>query len=420
MNQAGLASCLLLVLSGVCLAVEGTAQTIPPPLPRPVIPSTRPRTAAPVPPDGQAAPTWPTLPVRTQPIKAMKLLAVDTGWTLAGNRLSMTHDNGKRWIDITPPALKSSNQYTGPYVADVGFVDPAVGHLLAFSPPVDEDDEQTGADHVGHYDLLSTTDGGASWTSHALPRIDDSLRLTGTAHMSFINDREGVISMDLCGDTAMARDTELYITSDGGAKWKRIETPLNENIYGVLYTNSRLLWVVGAPSPFDIVSESTLIFSRDAGATFNKVVLPGPPEMESRYSSTYSLPSFTDAKSGYERVQYGAMIGSQEIAVEYKTVDGGISWKASAKLADLPDDFEKPMTVVGGQWTEVYQTGKGAQPKAIRPEAGAKLAYPSTKEAQERRCVASFLSLQTGWSLCGGTLASTTDGGETWSFVLGG
>ena len=40
-------------------------------------------------------------------VRQMALLSANTGWTQVDDRLFYTLDNGKRWVDITPPAFLS-------------------------------------------------------------------------------------------------------------------------------------------------------------------------------------------------------------------------------------------------------------------------------------------------------------------------
>jgi Rv2525c-like, glycoside hydrolase-like domain len=173
-------------------------------------------------------------------LRAMRLVAPNAGWVLAGNHLLWTSSAGFQWTDITPPAPSSRPIY-GAF-----FLNTSQGWVLR-------------AGTSTTLELARTSDGGAHWSIGAFPLRAGAARFGGRADLDFIDAAHG---------WAMLRQTSssnfslgmLFATGDGGATWTPLPPPpLGDPVH---FTSKTDGWIAGGPAG------NRLYVTRDGGMTW--------------------------------------------------------------------------------------------------------------------------------------------------------
>jgi photosystem II stability/assembly factor-like uncharacterized protein len=130
-------------------------------------------------------------------VTSMKLIAPNVGWASsgphsAGTKLFWTTDGGNHWKEITPNSLSISKgseferdvPYTPSvpeFMADVFFLDTRRGWELSFATPKKGWMGSNGT-------WLSTTDGGATWTTLTLGRLEKmTTRFQSRTHRELVS-----------------------------------------------------------------------------------------------------------------------------------------------------------------------------------------------------------------------------------------
>jgi hypothetical protein len=237
----------------VLLAVLACS-TISPALPTlatfPPVPAAT-ETATPVPAaTDTSAPTNPPLPVAASPsIHILDMLDINNGWALTDTGVVRTVDSGATWYDVTPAGLNGAP--VAPF-----FQDAATAWLAAM-----------GADPTSGT-LYHTTDGGATWTSVAVPFGGGSLKFVDSMH-----------GWELVGLSAgMSHEAvAIYQTSDGGNTWSKVFTddpgtpgssdslPLVGDKNGITPLDAKRAWVTGAQPSDNFIY---IYASEDGGTTW--------------------------------------------------------------------------------------------------------------------------------------------------------
>lgn len=151
----------------------------------------------------------------------------------------------------------------------------------------------------------------------------------------FINSETGWILLE--SSVALNQQTQktLYTTRDGGKTWAKISdigTVINHTATGMVFKNSNQGWIASCLGQGCI----PLFKMDDGGNTWYRKALEVPEEYRTGYNiSAYSLIfNNADNLNGTLQVEFQDDCNTKApIIVNYKTDDGGFSWK-SEELSD--------------------------------------------------------------------------------------
>ncbi len=173
--------------------------------------------------------------------------------------LQRTLDGGATWSTVASPC--STAKTVGAYRLDSAhFITSTTGWLLCIVP--------FGARSAA---LFQTRDAGRHWVmvrqdpARSLP-IPSADQQVVTSHLFFLNDRDGWVSLDTRG---------LFSTHNGGHSWRRIS--VLPTLQGLDFLDARRgIGVETSPSN-DVSDASTLLTTRDGGATWSAIYPPPIP-----------------------------------------------------------------------------------------------------------------------------------------------
>lgn len=207
----------------------------------------------------------------------------------SGGTFLATNDGGKTW---TKQIISTSDS-----IEQIHFKDENTGFLLC-----QRNQFNRGANGSSY--LMKTTDGGATWRQ-------DSFGADGG--------RERIARIFSGADDllmAIGESGTFLVSENGGTMWKRIVPPTRFLLLDGAFTDDFHATVVGAGS--------SLFFSEDAGASWNKAFVSG--DAKARLNRVF----FVNKNSGWT-------VGNRGII--YQTVNGGKSWRAqtSGVALDLTD-----------------------------------------------------------------------------------
>ena len=362
--------------------------------------------------------------------QSMKLLAPGVGWSRAGsNRLLWTSDDGHHWKDITPPSSNSD------LISTVFFLNPQHGWvLLKYGEP----DVPGGL----RFDLATTDDGGANWSSSPLPlpQFSSPPLFNGAASIAFSDAEHGLLGLGT-GVGAITRGHGfLMATGDGGKSWKGASGGF---VGPMALITPQFGWVVSGQA------SNELYVTRDGARSWQRVVLPSPikstliekyQEKDQRFRqsfdaglppkvaawhesqeeapdytySTYSLPVFNDPKHGSLCVTY------PDLVALFRTSDGGLTWKADRALTGLPQHgygMVAKSAVADSTWITASVPRSGT-PALVKLAPGVTSSWTLPDLSRLDLSGMSFADANHGWVLTGeGRLLSTTDGGASWNYI---
>jgi photosystem II stability/assembly factor-like uncharacterized protein len=328
------------------------------------------------------------------PVVQFKLMADSTGWVSTGNRLLWTTDNGEHWKDISPSGT------AGDRYADVFFLDARTGWVLI--PPSDDS-------AATNFSVAITADGGATWTSTALPewKYDPEhgeRGLSNTGTIAFADSMHGWASLDIEGSTLMASSTLLQ-TTDGGHSWNWSKGAPDGRIESIVAVSNSEAWLV-----CDSEGQSELLASRDGGRSFQQTQLPPPPELSAANGPTIETPRFSSDGSGSVAVTYAGGMGAKSAEALFVTRNGGRTWSVGSVVTGLPEisvGSARPSTVTDSVW--VHLRAPGGIPSSLIQSPVAGGAIDGSQLGREY-CKLSFVTADAGWADCSAGLYSTTDG----------
>jgi photosystem II stability/assembly factor-like uncharacterized protein len=106
-----------------------------------------------------------------------------------------------------------------------------------------------GTGGASHARILSTTDGGNSWSTHEVPGITQGTPTSGVVSVDFRDRFHGILGG---GDVAASTESQNNVarSADGGATWTlATSTPFPGAVYGLSYVPGRLRLTVVATGP---------------------------------------------------------------------------------------------------------------------------------------------------------------------------
>jgi len=180
------------------------------------------------------------------------LLSIGKG---AASRIFKTTDAGAHW------QTQFTNEDPGAFYDAMTFWDARRG--LAISDSVN-----------GSFVILTTRDGGATWTRVPAGGLPPALPNEGAFAGSGTNIAVAAGGHAWIGTGAAARSRVLR-TADGGATWAIAETPLNASesagIFSVAFRNPREGMTVGGDYRQERSAENVAAFSSDGGVTWKAI-----------------------------------------------------------------------------------------------------------------------------------------------------
>ncbi|MEP6707794.1 MAG: YCF48-related protein [Pyrinomonadaceae bacterium] len=230
--------------------------------------------------------------------------------------------------------------------------------------------------------LSYTGDGGHSWaeqpvsTSHPINDVYFSGKDTGF----------------------LLSGNEILGTNDGGRTWKTRRRLLpsefdgaEPELYSVRFVGSKQGWVVGSASRQDVVVDSIVLFTKDAGISWQRQVVPTREELIHL--------DFVNDKHGW-------IVGASGTILH--TANGGESWirqNSDVKTTLYHSDFrdEKLGWAVGEKGT------------ILRTINGGNNWEPVESNVRTTLLSVQFVSEDQGWVVGrGGVILRSEDGGRTW------
>ncbi len=352
-------------------------------------------TASPVPAaTDTSTPTNLPLPVAASPsIHVLDMLDINNGWALTDTGAVRTIDGGDTWYDVTPAGLNGAP--VAPF-----FQDAATAWLAAM-----------GADPTSGT-LYHTTDGGATWTSVAVPFGGGSLKFVDSMH-----------GWELVGLSAgMSHEAvAIYQTSDGGNTWSIVFTddpgtpgssdslPLVGDKNGITALDAKRAWVTGAQPSDNFIY---IYASRDGGITWAHQDLSLPAGYSGAMTGP-SLPLFFGANEAVLPVQLFANNNGADFYVSH---DGGQTWSATTPVAQ------------GGYLAVAspvdFFVWDGSAPLTVSHDAGATWSTITPNvNIKDNMDFMQFINATTGWALTADAnghcmLYKTSDGGATWKILI--
>jgi photosystem II stability/assembly factor-like uncharacterized protein len=228
------------------------------------------------------APAWEALPLGTSAdFRGIWFADANTGWItggsyqITGGLVGHTVDGGKTWRFVSNltsregmsvPAIHMFDAARGVAATGSGAIlsttdggetwTPATrrGHVNSLSSLFFLDERRGWA--AGHGDVLLTEDAGETWTPLTPEGVDTSYRSPVRA-MQFLDERRGWVA---------GNDASLMRTANGGVTWEAVATPLaageHPNFWDMFFVDEQTAWVVG--------EEGTIFATRDEGSTWTR------------------------------------------------------------------------------------------------------------------------------------------------------
>jgi photosystem II stability/assembly factor-like uncharacterized protein len=271
-------------------------------------------------------------------LRAVYFVDSMTGWTAGdAGALHRTTDGGKTWKPMLAGVPATITQ--------IQFIDWNTGWLLGEQTRKDDELVETV--------VLSTTNGGRSWTKKALPNIQS---------IWFTDTQKG---------WAVGKNATILQTFDGGNEWKPyadaeklIGLPVESSNYNfgfreVFFLDAQNGWLIGNFYGRAVTNIGGLFATNDGGATWKRI----PFTVQTQYSSGRFTPGtlqavrFTDVNTGSLTGEMND--GEGRFFFVLNTRDGGKSW----------DQFRTPSRAAHS--SQFLGTGTGWTAAAAMREGGA-------------------------------------------------
>ncbi len=341
-----------------------------------------------------AATSLPALPVATSPsIQSLTMLDPNNGWALTNTGVVRTVDGGSSWYDVTPSGLNAAP--VSPF-----FLDANIGWLAASA-----NDPTSGT-------LYHTSDGGATWSSAAVPFGGGSLHFIDTMH-----------GWDLVGlNAGMSHEAvAIFRSNDGGATWSRIlindpsvagytnSLPLVGDKNGITVLDTNHAWVTGSQPSSDFIY---VYASQDGGITWAHQNFAIPPGYSGAMTGA-NLPVFFGNNEAVLPVLLFANNNGTDFYVSH---DGGQTWSATTVLGQggfLSAASASDFFVWDGSASLNVSHDGGASWSTVTPNVNIKSNMVSMQ----------FINATTGWALTTDAnnhsmLYKSVDGGVTWAVLI--
>lgn len=272
---------------------------------------------------------WLAPPEDTRDDAAKPVMFGDSnGWLQKANGkeslLLHTTDGGKRWLDVTPPALA-----------------PVVKKLIAAGEDYDFSwdaalcalDEKRAWLSIVPVEMNAvlleyTGDAGRHWKEISAPIATDY------ADISFLDEQHGFL-LATSGPAFGHQNKNVYATEDGGTHWRKMNVPtlstgLSYYTTGISFRTATNGWITGT---YHGAPDVPVFYTRDGGQTWSLQELPIPADYIGGYGNTFP-PVFTgkDKLRGILPVHLVRHDPAPDhyADVNFETDDGGLTWHLPA------------------------------------------------------------------------------------------
>jgi photosystem II stability/assembly factor-like uncharacterized protein len=356
----------------------------------------------------------------TSALYEIQMINRETGWAMTDPRyvsvcgrescLLRTTDGGTVWRDVTP--LKSPGQKVRLWKFT------ALSALIAWVIPTRE------AGSSGQ--IFRTTDGGSTWRSATIPQPPGTGVGVeyGASLISFINPREGWLIVPTWASMGSEED-EIYHSTDGGDTWVNVASATRENHSsgfpmvgksGMAFLNSTTGWVTALD--FRSPDQSHLYVTHDGGRKWRAESLPLPPQLGPHWGIHPRSVKPFGPRDAILRVDYSLLNDSGEITgmviVFYATIDSGATWTYTVPVRRVNDDYyPSSFADMNHGWLmdgfDLHATSDG----------GRQWMTIQTSQLPVDVSQLNFVSPQVGWAIRQRFpyLRKTLDGGRTWAPV---
>ena len=315
-------------------------------------------------------------------LRAIYFVDSMTGWAAGDTGVALrTTDGGKTWKPLLSGAAANINQ--------IQFVDWNNGWMLGEITRRDDEEPET--------ILLSTTNGGRTWTKKALPNV---------LSIFFSDPQHG---------WAVGKNATILRTEDGGQEWKpygdlekMIGLPVESSNYNfgfrdIYFLDTQRGWLIGNFYGRAKSHIGGLFVTNDGGATWKRL----PLTVQTQYSSGRFTPGlfhsvrFSDANNG--SVTGEMQDGEGRFFFALHTQDGGKSWHQfrTPSRAAHSTQFLSPAT----GWTAAAAPREGGADAVVydttlmrTDNGGASWQYDFVARGSRIRGVY-FLSPSKGWAV---------------------
>lgn len=228
-----------------------------------------------------------------------------------------------------------------------------------------------------------TQDGGRTWIRQAVA-TDDQIN-----DLFFHNKENGYL----------VAGSAVHVTEDGGRKWREARRFSTADfggmpeLYSVRFASRKKGWIVGSVSRRDVVTDSLVLHTDDAGATWRKQLVPSRDELIHL--------DFEDEKRGWIVGDKGTILA---------TTDGGLTWTrqrtgTNATLYHVHFIDDERGWAVGERSTILRTTNGGETWTPVMVQGLPRTTLLSVQ----------FESKEQGWIVGrGGVILRSDDGGRIW------
>ncbi|MHB8958388.1 MAG: WD40/YVTN/BNR-like repeat-containing protein [Candidatus Limnocylindrales bacterium] len=256
-------------------------------------------------------------------------------WAISGGVLEVSSDAGDTWrVGSAPVATEPSGGGPGGLRAAT-ILDASLGWVLASGPGTTSFDGA--ANDVQSLVVSRTVDGGRTWRSQTLPGNYPGV----SASISFPDSLHGFIL--LTPWRGSSTPGAVLATDDGGATWRTAGASRTWATGGMnpwlgsefTASGTTALWA-GANAEAGPVDHPVLAVSRNGGATWAEVTLPG---LAGAVGGTVyggpdvwltAPPLFTTGSDGWLTVAASGQAFDGTLL--YRTADGGKTWRLASRL----------------------------------------------------------------------------------------
>jgi photosystem II stability/assembly factor-like uncharacterized protein len=353
-----------------------------------------------------ATPFHPSGPVVTSRISGITMFSATTGWGSVPisnpnivSGIALTDDGGHTWYNVTPNGLTQESSFT------IALYPRSATEAWTWLSTLDGGSSTT---------LWHTTDGGAHWSTSAVP--------TGAVRqLDFSDSQHGWLTATPNGAAAGEYPINVWRTTDGGATWSQVASyPVFGSTLGLSFANATTGFANGCPLGGSSGSPLGLCVTQNGGSSWSPVSSLTPP-----ISVQGGLPVFTTATTGVLEVSHLSLPSGPVTLYLYRTTDGGANWQLGPTLSGTSNTSVPansfPSSVlssgevvaaptVNGQVT-LYQLPLGATgwTKVTTGTSSVALLGGLTQ--------LDFVSPTIGWAVTSSGLIETSDGGGTWTVL---
>ena len=281
--------------------------------------------------------------------------------------------------------------------------------------------------------IYRTIDGGQTWLSSnlAAPEITHGSPSV-PIDLHFADARHGWL--DVYGGSMHAAVSALFATIDGGQTWTRLASP--GAVSGILgFTSATLGWATGemsggavlVPTSPGVNRPELLYVTRDGGQTWHFQPLPLPAGEDSNLiAQPLGPPQFSSDREGIFPVLLHATTRRPTEAIEvYVSHDAGQTWSAGPPFLLANPDSGAAATFVGGRYGRVFDgaelasTDNGGETWTTFTTIGLRPDAPGRDVEQ-----LDLVDRLVGWALVIAphdptttTVLATSDGGHNWRAI---